>query len=81
MNKKIRVNGVTYQQVNEVMGLGDSAIAKTYETISDKWFFLRSQLNKFVKEGLVKKSDLNDVDDSLDEIENVVRYLEKLGKI
>ena len=63
------------------MGLGDSAIAKTYETISDKWFVLRSQLNRFVREGLVRKSDLNDVDESLDKIENVVRHLEKLGEI
>lgn len=81
MNKKIRVNGVTYQQVNEVMGLGDSAIAEKYKEISSGWFFLRSQLNKFVKEGLVRKSDLNKVDDSLETVEKIIRHLEKLGEI
>lgn len=69
------------KRVNEVMGLGDSTIAKTYGTISDKWFFLRSQLNKFVKEGLVRKSDLNNVDDSLEMVEKIIRHLEKLGEI
>ena len=81
MRDKIKINGITYQQVNEVMGLGDSVIAEKYKEISSDWFFLRSQLNKFVKEGLVRKSDLNKVDDSLETIEKVIRYLEKLGKI
>ena len=69
------------KKINEVMGLGDSAIAEKYREIESGWFFLSSQLNKFVKEGLVKRSDLNKVDDSLETIEKVIRHLEKLGKI
>ena len=69
------------KRVNEAMGLGDSAIAEKYKGIESDWFFLRSHLNRFVKEGLVRKSDLNKVDDSLETVEKIIRHLEKLGKI
>ena len=81
MKKDITINGVKYRQVNEVMGLGDSPIAEKYKEIESDWFFLRSKLNKFVKEGLVRKSDLNEVDDSLETVEKIIRHLEKLGEI
>ena len=69
------------KKIDEVMGLGDSVIAEKFKEIDSDWFFLSSQLKKFVEEGLVKRSDLNKVDDSLETIEKVIRYLEKLGKI
>ena len=81
MKKDITINGVKYRQVNEVMGLGDSVIAEKYKEIESEWFFLRSKLNEFVKEGLVRKSDLNEVDDSLETVEKIIRHLEKLGEI
>ena len=81
MKKDITINGVKYRHVNEVMGLGDSVIAEKYKEIESDWFFLRSKLNEFVKEGLVRKSDLNEVDDSLETVEKIIRHLEKLGEI
>ena len=69
------------KKIDEVMGLGDSVIAEKFKEIDSDWFFLSFQLKKFVEEGLVKRSDLNKVDDSLETIEKVIRYLEKLGKI
>ena len=69
------------KKIDEVMGLGDSVIAEKYKEIESDWFFIRSQLNRFVKEGLVRKSDLNKVDDSLETVEKIIRHLEKLGEI
>ena len=82
MRDKIKINGVTYQQVNEVLGLGDSGIAKAFETIDDKWFYIRAMFNNnFVKKGLVSKKDIRDIDDSMDTLEKIIRYLERLEEI
>ena len=80
MKETIRINGTTYRQVNEAMGLGDSQVARIYNELTKNWMLLRAAIKKtgHLGDGFFDHDDIRDVEDGLEGIEHTIRQLNKM---